>query len=240
MDFLNNFANSIKEGYENSKKAEQNRKERLKDLSIALDITFGNREIGIPANSTLKQRPDGIVYFNFVYSKQYRLIGYEWNGINCEQHTLSETNGDMQSTTVKKGKSGKMAAGAIIGTMLMPGVGTAVGAAIGAGGKSKSKTKGSNHSQTQQVLRNVETDSQAIIRLQSMADNSIHAITFKCNSDIDTKIRCFNIDQEKNISDISEDISHSLNGIKALKELLDMGAITQEEYDKKKEEILRL
>lgn len=240
MDLLNNIANSIKEGYESGKKAEQNRKERLKDLAITLDITFGNREIGIPANSTLKQRPDGIVYFNFVYNREFRLIGYEWNGTNYEQHTLSETNGDVQSTTVKKGKSGKMAAGAIIGTMLMPGVGTAVGAAIGAGGKSKSKTKGNHHSQTQQVTRNIETDSQAIIRLQNIADNSIHAITFKCNSDVDAKIRCFNIEPEKNVSDLSEDITHSLSGIKALKELLDMGAITQDEYDRKKEEILKL
>ncbi|MCH5261669.1 MAG: SHOCT domain-containing protein [Lachnospiraceae bacterium] len=240
MDLLNSIANGIKKGYENGKKAEQNRKERLKDLAIPLDITFGYREIGIPANSIMKQQPDGIVYFNFAFGRQFRLIGYEWNGTNYEQHTLAETNGDMQSTTVKKGKSGRMAAGAIIGTMLMPGVGTAVGAAIGAGGKSKTTTKASNHTQTQQVTRNVETDSQAIIRLQSTADNSIHAITFKCNSDIDAKIRCFNIDLEKNISDISEDINNSLSGVKALKELLDMGAITQEEYDRKKEQILKL
>jgi len=34
-----------------------------------------------------------------------------------------------------------MTAGAVIGTMLMPGVGTAVGAAIGAGGKGKKNMK---------------------------------------------------------------------------------------------------
>lgn len=133
-----------------------------------------------------------------------------------------------------------MAAGAIIGTMLMPGVGTAVGATIGAGGKSKSKTQGNSHSNTQQVTKNVETDGQAIIRLQSLADNSIHSITFKCNSDIDTKIRCLSIEKEKDISDMPKDLNNSLNGIKALKESLDMGAITQEEYDQKKKQILKL
>lgn len=240
MGLLDNIAINVKQVYEKEKQADQNRKERLKDLAIALDITFGNREIGIPANSTLKQRPDGIVYFNFAYSRQFRLLGYEWSGANYEQHTLSETNGNMQSSTVKKGKSGKMAAGAIIGTMLMPGVGTAVGAAIGAGGKSRSKTQGNSHSNTQQVTKNVETDGQAIIRLQSLADNSMHSITFQCNSNIDAKIRCLSIEKEKDISSMSDDLNNSLNGIKALKELLDIGAITQEEYDRKKEEILKL
>ncbi|MDD3404492.1 MAG: SHOCT domain-containing protein [Hespellia sp.] len=37
---------------------------------------------------------------------------------------------------------------------------------------------------------------------------------------------------------MSKDTVDALNGIKALKELLDIGAITQSEFDKKKEQLL--
>ena len=44
------------------------------------------------------------------------------------------------------------------------------------------------------------------------------------------------IEQAKNNQ--SNDAADSLKGIKALKELLDMGAITQEEFDTKKRQLL--
>ena len=39
---------------------------------------------------------------------------------------------------------------------------------------------------------------------------------------------------------MSKNVSDSLKGIKALKELLDMGAITQEEFESKKRQMLDL
>ena len=152
--------------------------------------------------------------------------------------TTSNTYGNQASQTVKKGKSGRMAIGAIVGTALLPGVGTAVGAAIGAGGKSKSKTVGNNYSNTQQISKQIEKNSKAIIRLQNINDNVIHSLTIMCNSEIDAKIRCFNFEQNKSTADLSKDMTDSLKGIKALKELLDMGAITQEEFETKKQQLL--
>lgn len=65
-------------------------------------------------------------------------------------------------------------------------------------------------------------------------------MTVVCNTGIDSQLRCFNIQEEKSIADVSMDASESLKGIKALKELLDIGAITQEEFDAKKNQLLNL
>ena len=56
----------------------------------------------------------------------------------------------------------------------------------------------------------------------------------------DAQIRCFNIQEERSVADASAEAAESLKGIKALKELLDMGAITQEEFDAKKNQLLNL
>ncbi len=46
------------------------------------------------------------------------------------------------------------------------------------------------------------------------------------------------LSQEHNINNEKRDISSQASQIKEFKDLLDSGAITQEEYDKKKDEIL--
>ena len=45
---------------------------------------------------------------------------------------------------------------------------------------------------------------------------------------------------EGNKEQITNDISQSLEGIKALKELLDMGVITQGEFEQKKNQLLNM
>ncbi len=64
------------------------------------------------------------------------------------------------------------------------------------------------------------------------------SIVIGCNTLIDSQIKGFQITQEQSIRDMSKDTVDALNGIKALKELLDIGAITQSEFDKKKEQLL--
>lgn len=236
MGLFENMANNIKENREKNSLQKEKLLECSKDMSLQLKATFGFKELGIPAMCTLRQRIDGTTYFGINDDVIYRIVGYEWNGPIYDHITNSNTAGN--STTEKKGKSGKMATGAIIGTLLMPGVGTAVGAAIGAGAKSKSKTN--SNSNTHTVSSQSEKDSTAIIKLKNVQDGTIHSLTVNCNTQIDSKIRCFIIDEEKNTSDLSKDFSDSLKGIKALKELLDMGAITEEEFEQKKQQLLNL
>jgi len=165
---------------------------------------------------------------------------------NAQANANTNTNQNYTAKVVKNGKSGRMAAGALVGTMILPGIGTAVGAAIGAGGKSKQNTTGNTHvntytnSNSQQISKNVEQNTTAIIRLKRLTDNTIHSLTIVCNTEIDAHLRCFNIKKEKSIADASTEAAESLKGIKALKELLDMGAITQDEFDIKKNQLLNL
>ena len=158
----------------------------------------------------MRQKANGNIYFNYDSDTEYKLIGYEWNGPIYDQIITSNTQGN--STTKKNGKMGKMTAGAVVGTMLLPGVGTAVDAAIGASGKNKSNTQSAAN--TRQISTQNEKMSTAIIKLKRISDNTIHSITVNCNSSIDSKIRCFNMNEDKNMSDLSQDINSSLEGIK--------------------------
>ena len=236
MGFLDSIANSMKESHEKSVALQNHRKECEKDLSTFLIITFGFKELNLMQQATMRQKSNGNVYFNFESDVEYRIIGYEWNGPIYDQIITSNTQGN--SVTQKNGKMGKMTTGAVVGTMLLPGVGTAVGAAIGASGKSKSNTQSSAN--TRQISTQNEKMSTAIIKLKRISDNTIHSITVNCNSSIDSKIRCFNMDENKNVTELSQDINSSLEAIKALKQLLDIGAITQEEYELKKNQLLNI
>lgn len=207
-------------------------------LSMPITILFGNNELHIPAQSILRQDFQGNVFFNNDALVEYKIINYEWNGPIYENITTSSINTNTKSNTVKKGKVGRMTTGALVGTLLMPGVGTAVGAAIGAGGKTKSNTTTNTGSRNQAVSKRVEKYSTAILTLQKVDDNTIYKINIQCSSGIDSKIRCFNIVEPKETADLSQKAVDSLKGIKALKELLDMGVITEEEFEYKKKQLL--
>ena len=246
MGLIDSIKNGLMEMQEDQKRqkekqalAQLKEQECSKDRTIYLQSNFGHEELGLQNIVCMRQKLDETVYFGIDDDVRYYLTGYEWEGAIYEQMVSSQTNANSNtvqhntSVEVKKGKSGKMAAGALIGTMIIPGIGTAVGAAIGAGGKSKKNTiefnsaNTQNNSNMQQVSKNVEQDTTAIIRLKRISDNTVHSLTVICNTAIDAKLRCFNVQREKSVSDISVSAEESLKGIKALKELLDMGAITQ-------------
>ena len=65
-------------------------------------------------------------------------------------------------------------------------------------------------------------------------------MSFKCTREIDSKIRCFDFSKIPDKAIIVNDVKQNLEGIKALKELLDIGALTQEEFDEKKKQILNM
>lgn len=131
-----------------------------------------------------------------------------------------------------------MAAGAVLGTFLlpMPGVGTAVGAAIGAGGKKKEITD--SQSDSRKVQRNTEVLTPATLKFKNMDNGQTVSIVIGCNTLIDSQIKCFQIQREQSAQEISKDTMDALKGIRSLKELLDMGTITQEEFDLKKQQLL--
>lgn len=107
-------------------------------------------------------------------------------------------------------------------------------------GKSKSRgtsqTKGSSTSNSHEFTNNVEKDTNATLSFKDLESGKIYKLSFKCNRNLDAKIRCFNLDESR--EDVIKDTSLSVEGFKALKELLDIGVITQEEFDLKKKQIL--
>lgn len=214
---------SIKKGLECSK-----------DKSITLQIKFGNKDIGVGHLATMRQKEGGEVYFNTSDDVLYDIISYSWDGPIYKEVVVINTKTKTEKT--KKGKAGKMTTGAVVGTILFPGVGTVVGAAIGAGTKSKENTLGSSNST--QTTSKVEEEGTAILTLRNRNTQKQATITIKCTSNINSQLLCFDIPKENDIITKSNDTMAALNGIKALKELLDLGAITEEEFEAKKKEFL--
>lgn len=210
--------------------------EQAKMQKVMLQINSGFQQVNAMSTSTMFQRQDGTVYFNTNFNDRFLFIDYSWNGPVYETTINSTTNTTGQEIT--KGKSGKMAAGAIVGTVLMPGVGTVVGAAVGAGGKKK-KNK-SSQSNTSSIQKQTEILTPATLKFRNMDTSAIVSIVIGCNSLIDSQIKGMQIIKEQSVHEISKDTTDALKGIKALKELLDMGAITQEEFEHKKQQLLDL
>lgn len=223
-------------------KRELDKQQQLRMAShTTASIIIKNGNIGVNGECIMRQRPeDNLIYFNGDENALFEFIGYEWNGPTYATATKSQSTGKSSSETVKKGKSGKMAAGALIGSLLMPGVGTVVGAAIGAGSKGKSSTNSNSTSSTEQFTQQMELPGTAILRFRKITDNAICSVIIECNTAIDSQIRCFQINETPSSADVSADIMESLKGIKALKELLDMGVITNEEFELKKKQMLNL
>ncbi len=223
-------------------KRELDKQQQLRMAShTTASIIIKNGNIGVNGECIMRQRPeDNLIYFNGDENALFEFIGYEWNGPTYATATKSQSTGKSSSETVKKGKSGKMAAGALIGSLLMPGVGTVVGAAIGAGSKGKSSTNSNSTSSTEQFTQQMELPGTAILRFRKITDNTICSVIIECNTAIDSQIRCFQINETPSSADVSADIMESLKGIKALKELLDMGVITNEEFELKKKQMLNL
>lgn len=184
-------------------------------------------------NYTIFHEDDRSVYFDTNFHDNFSLIGYEWNG--PEYQIVTNTVTKQKGKKTQKGKSGKMTAGALVGTMFMPGIGTAVGAAIGAGGKSKTKNNGTETSDTTQ--KQVEIPSKAMLYLKNNETNKDVNIIISCDSNIDMELKRFKFLNNSQKTDAS-DVQKVAEALKSLKELVDLGVLSQEEFETKKAELL--
>lgn len=223
--------------------AAQRQREYNEQTHIVLNFTSNTQKIQCTPTCAMHQKPDGTIYFGYNTVNSYRLISYEWMGPQYDTITNSNTNG----TEIKKGKAGKIGAGAVVGTILAPGLGTAVGAAMGAG----SKGKKSIQSNTTSISQQKEIPTPATIKLKNINTGEIFGMTFNCTTQLDAKIKALTFDNELDSSPeqpqelISEthtetSISDPYEELKKLKELLDMGVVTQEEFNEKKRQLLDL
>ena len=213
---------------------EQIRAYQEKWQNVPFQIDSGYQLVNASPASVMFQREDMTVFFNTNLQDRFVSIDYSWSGPQFE--TLTESTSTTHGEDVTKGKSGRMTAGAVIGTVLMPGLGTVVGTAIGAGGKKKEFTD--SQSDSRKVQRKTEVLTPATLKFRNMDNNRIISIVIGCNTLIDSQIKCLQIQREQSTLEISQDTTEISKGINSLKELLDMGAITQEEFDLKKQQLL--
>lgn len=205
-----------------------------KEHSTMLFITNGYKELGLSSQSVIiKQRSDGGVYFNDDNRIYYSMIAYEWNGPEYNKIINASGQTSSNSQTKKKGKALKIGLGAVIGSAFGP-AGMLVGGAMGAGSKGKSKTVGAASTNSTTVESQVENDTIAFLTLENPETGESFKLSVKCNTDIDAKLKCFKIQTHVTTTGAVK----ALEEIKALKDLFDMGAISEIEFNERKQKII--
>ncbi|WP_035053189.1 SHOCT domain-containing protein [Carnobacterium pleistocenium] len=214
-----------------------------------LQIKSGREKIGVGFTGLgeMKQNEDGLIYFNKKNPVYFEYLEYTFDGpvyntvVESRQNGMSSTKGKDKSK--QKGKSGKVVGGAILGTLLFPGVGTVVGAY--AGGKGKNKKKGENSSVTKDSSQSIETQRQvevpsiATLRFKNVETSEEFSIQIVCDSLKNAQLINFKTTKPKNTI-LVDDSKSFLDQIKEYKELFDLNIISQEEFNKKKAELLNL
>ncbi len=213
--------------------------EHEKDRSVYIVPVFGYKELGLSHDGFfIRQKESGEAYFNNDTRTFYILTEYKWDGPEFDSVTNRSDSQNSFSNTIEKSKGVTKGKGFGIGAVISPfGI---------AGGRSKqiSRNHGSSvvagniSSNSIERSGDVEKSTNATLSLKCVDDGKIYQLVFRCCREIDAIIKCFDFEYKQTKDDIIAYTSKSLEGIKALKELLDMGAITQEEFMKKKKELL--
>ena len=226
---------------------------RLFDLTpkITITVTSGKKHLGLlfSPEATLKRTFDDCITVNKSPLK-YEVLSYNWSGPAYDSVSTTTTDTKTNSKTKKKTKTTGRLAGAAIGTLLLPGAGTAAGALLGTGSKSVQKGKGASKGFSNTITHGVEASSSATMQLRIAGSSEVFTIGFKCNSKLDAELQTFlsdiiggssflNSDEETD-EPVAQPISESdtIQILKEYKKLLDDGVITQEAFDKKKSELL--
>ncbi|WP_035052955.1 SHOCT domain-containing protein [Carnobacterium pleistocenium] len=214
-----------------------------------LQIKNGRQKVGISfaGLGEMKQNEDGLVFFNKKDPVYFELLEYVFDGpiyntvVESKQHRMSVTNEKNKSK--RKAKLKKIIGGAILGTMVFPGPGTIAGAY--AGGRSKDKKKDKNNSVTEDNIQYVKTKKlvevpgTATLKFRNVTNSEEFSIQIICNSSKNAQLINFKTTKSKSASLVSN-YKSNIEQIKEYKELLNLEIINQEEFNKKKVELLDL
>lgn len=194
------------------------------DIQICTLYSLEKNEFGteLLTSIVLCKEIDG---YSFNHKNQsFAIKSVEWGGKRTRSY--SSTNIDSLSTSDTKRK-GRII-GAAVGTMVAPGVGTVIGAAYGTGNK-KSVTNTVNNVNTKENIHEVFSD--IVLNLEYI-DGTRKKVLLKCLEK--AALIIINLVEQKN-----HNSSDPIKIIKELKELFDVGAITEEEFENKKKVILK-
>ncbi|MGF2943244.1 SHOCT domain-containing protein [Enterococcus xiangfangensis] len=224
------------------------------DIQYSTSVSFiaGDQLVG--ANGLfLKQMiqlSDGRIIFNKKEPIYFDLLSIDFDGAKFHEEVISNATGDSRTLSEENSKTKKKRhslGGAVVGTILMPGVGTAIGALAGSkSGKDKTKKNGNSHTNINESsivkTQQVEDDSSTTISLKNISTEQIIQIVLKTKTADYQKLTSFQISQDTVVEPVQvpETEKSAIEQVKELKELLDMDIITQEEFDLKKKELLNL
>lgn len=200
---------------------------------ITLSLTSGKQSVSNNFLSNKVQVFPGSqtnqLYFGNNKDVQYNILKYSWDGAQYREVEVTDSSSHTKGGEKRKGR----VTGAIVGSILLPGVGTVIGAMHGTGKKNKQKTVG--HTEVHNEVEEIQTP--ATILLENISTGEKANIGFLCDTNIDNKIHNLfpNIDNTKEES-ITND---SMDQLLKLKALLDNGAISQQEFDEFKKKLLK-
>lgn len=208
---------------------------QAKERHITLEITSGKQQLNmgmLSSSIVMRENADGQIYFDKVPGF-FEIIGYSWEGPRYKTVTTTNTVNKHggKDKTKKKGGLG----GAVIGTMILPGVGTAVGYALTHG--SQTKHGGSDKIDTRQDSHEEEIKTNAKITLRSLGTGQSFVIGFKCDTRTDSELQNFSMNVPQQAVSVN-DQQDAVTLLKQYKSLLDDGIISQEDFDNKKKELL--
>ncbi|MDM8212773.1 SHOCT domain-containing protein [Enterococcus hirae] len=186
---------------------------------------------------------NGYYYFTArkeLTGERYYLVNFDWSGPQYDTKSSTSTTGKDK----KQGRAGSTVAGGILGSMLVPGVGTVIGAAAGANRKKKTDINRKSETTTTQEERNTT----AYLIFVEKDNKSVLTKTITCNNQIASQVRQLTftlesvaLEKEEPIVESSEQPSLTpADEIRKFKQLMEEGIITQEEFDAKKKDLLGL
>lgn len=220
------------------KEAKQKLKQSITQKKV-LQFTSSKKIVGVDFWNTISKLDTGDVVFTLNEPTHFRLTEVEFDGPTYRE----ESHEDGKKVTKKKRHG---LAGAAIGTVLMPGVGTIAGAMVG-NKNGKDKGTSSSHTTTTQIeeatnirliLENTETHESAIVGVLGKQTDYQELLNFKAPAAIiaDTPTQEAPVTPET--ANDSTSLSDEIAELRKLKELVDEGILTQEEFDAKKKLVL--
>ena len=224
------FENWQKDDNRLAKKEEKNRKKHELKASFKL---INKKEVkaklkqSLLGSCALRQKQNNLVYFeNDENKREYNLISFEWSGPKIVQRSNTTTE-----TTGKKKGIGR----AIIGGVIAGPAGAIVGGVTG-------KSKGTSTSNTSFYEEEIATKSILLLEdVENKEHMTLHIKIFSKDAEIISTMLTKTNTTKLNLSkDSTTIVDNPFDEVIKFKELLDLGIITQEEFDDKKRKLLGL
>lgn len=206
---------------------------QAKELHVTVEVKSGKQFLNmgpLTSSITIRQNADGNIYFDKV-DGFFEITDYQWEGTRYKTVATTNSTEKSKEKTKKKGGLG----GAVVGTILAPGVGTVIGYAA----TRKKETKGNADTNSVSSEEEVETKSNAKMTLRNLSTGESFTIGFLCDSKIDGDLSNFSMNTQRTVttSEVTQQKS-KVELMKEYKDLLDAGIINEEEFAQKKKEIL--